>query len=260
MNKNTALEIMLHATLNDLLDIFRYGRLFTDAFDKAAALQWLKKKREIDYYQVLGDLYGVAVYEVDGSGVTEGCPDHELGKFFISTNALDFPDCPMLPLANTLPDCYRIACSILGLEKLFLAECTAGCRLPRICFPEGVDSVTKQIPHIIAEVRAFDKLDVNELQLKVCEETGELAQAILVERGKLPHKSLKEPAIGEGADVIIATVATLAKLYPEMTPDKLAEELARWVTLKMAKYEGRLHQNAGLTETRRVIESSATPK
>lgn len=102
-------------------------------------------------------------------------------------------------------------------------------------------SISDMLAHIITEVRDFDKLDTSELHMKISEENGELAEAILVERGKLPGKKLKEPALAEGADVIIATICTVAKHYASIPAPELATLLSKWVNVKMGKYSEKLH-------------------
>ena len=211
--------------------------------NREATMDWLFKNRKSMYYQVLGLLYDVDVYQVDGTGITANAPPDEIGKFFASTLANEFPDAPVIPLQDSLEVCYQVACELLGLEQLFKAEHAADEGLGRYCHGASV-SVTDLMPHIIEEVRGFETLDVSELHMKVSEETGEFGESILIERGRLPGKKLKEPAMGEGADVIIATICVLAKHYPHLSPAELTTLLTKWVNIKMAKYSRKLHAPA----------------
>jgi hypothetical protein len=240
-------QFLKTATAYQLIDVFRHNLVPIPNFDRSRAMNWLKEYREKDYPFILGCLYDVAVYQVDGNGATEGCPKEDIGMFFASTNDGDFENAPEIPLQSTMVGCYRVACELLGLEKLFQRECELGELLPRHCHGPS-QSISAIIPHIVVEVRTYETMDVNELHMKISEENGELAQAILAERGKLPGKVLKEPAMGEGADVIIATICALAKHYPNKSPDQLSAELAKWVNIKMDKYERKLRQKSDAPE------------
>lgn len=103
--------------------------------NREATLLWLQANRKTMYYQVLGCLYDVAVYPVDGTGVTANAPASDRGMFFASTLAGDFPDAPVIPLQSTMEACYHVACELLGLERLFKAETEAGESLGRYCKP-----------------------------------------------------------------------------------------------------------------------------
>lgn len=213
------------------------------AGNREETLAWLCVNRKSMYYQVLGCLYDVAVYRVDGTGVTADAPPDEIGMYFASTLAGDFRDAPVIPLQDSMETCYAVACELLGLPQLFKAENEAGESLGRYCKGPTV-SISDLLTHIIMEVRGFEILDTSELHMKVSEENGEFGEAILIERGRLPGKKLKEPALGEGADVIIATVCTLAKHYGSMPAEDLADMLSKWVNIKMGKYSRKLHAPA----------------
>ncbi len=73
--------------------------------------------------------------------------------------------------------------------------------------------------------------------LKVGEESGELAEAIAHHEGWLPLKQMKEPLIGEVADVIIASIDVLRKAYPESISDKeLMDMLDEYLKKKLDKW------------------------
>lgn len=130
---NTNITALLAAAdLATLCDAMRTHEAFT-VCNREATLAWLLEHRKVMYYQVLGCLYDVAVYEVDGTGVTADAPEHERGMFFASTLAGDFPDAPDIPLQPTFESCYQVACEMMGLARLCQAEHEAGEALGRYC-------------------------------------------------------------------------------------------------------------------------------
>ena len=50
------------------------------------------------------------------------------------------------------------------------------------------------------------------------EEVGEFSEALMHKMGFLPHKTMKEPLVGEAADVIITVLDTLSAAYPRRFP------------------------------------------
>ena len=85
-----------------------------------------------------------------------------------------------------------------------------------------------------------ERMDPLMLLCKLTEECGELAEAVLVERGFKPHKTLKpEAAIAEAADVLMCVLLLLGRLYPELTPEELAIRFARQSNDKLARYVAR---------------------
>jgi hypothetical protein len=203
--------------------------------------EWLRTNRKDEYFVVLGCYYNVAVYQVDGTAATGtvGCPAHEVGKWFASTHVTDFAGAPDIPVQDTLETGYAVACELLGLEKLYEAEQQAGTALPRTCHGEST-SISDLVAHIVREVRDYETMGVGDLGLCLSAEHGEFSEACLVERGKLPGKFLKEPAMGEGADELIGVVCVLAKQYPEMSPEEIGTNLAKWCNIKMRKYSKKL--------------------
>jgi NTP pyrophosphatase (non-canonical NTP hydrolase) len=73
--------------------------------------------------------------------------------------------------------------------------------------------------------------------LKLMEEVGEFAEAINFACGYLPHKKMKEPAIGEAADAIQNVICILGVLYPDKSPHELFAELTIWLDKKTDKWE-----------------------
>jgi NTP pyrophosphatase (non-canonical NTP hydrolase) len=78
--------------------------------------------------------------------------------------------------------------------------------------------------------------------LKLTEETGELAEATLVEMGLL-SKKLKEPIEGEVADVIQCAFSILVKLNPEKSDKEIIALLVEQLNKKTAKWENALDKN-----------------
>jgi phosphoribosyl-ATP pyrophosphohydrolase len=70
---------------------------------------------------------------------------------------------------------------------------------------------------------------------KLGEEFGELGEALLHQLGYLPHKTMKEPLIGEVADVMICSLYVLAATSNKK-PEELLIELEEQMQLKMLKW------------------------
>ena len=82
------------------------------------------------------------------------------------------------------------------------------------------------------------------LGLKLQEECGEFSEALLKELGYLKHKEMKEPLIGEVADIINVLLSILAQLYPEKKMEDIVRELRDYMVLKTIKYREVLeHKN-----------------
>ena len=87
---------------------------------------------------------------------------------------------------------------------------------------------------------AHERMDPLMLLCKLTEECGELAEAVLVERGFKPHKTLEpEAAIAEAADVLLCMLLVLSRLYPGLTPEQLAARLSQQADHKLARYVAR---------------------
>lgn len=87
---------------------------------------------------------------------------------------------------------------------------------------------------------AHERMDPLMLLCKLTEECGELAEAVLVERGFKPHKKLEpEAAIAEAADVLLCMLLVLSRLYPGLTPEQLATRLSQRADEKLARYVAR---------------------
>ncbi len=82
-----------------------------------------------------------------------------------------------------------------------------------------------------------DGKDLGGMGLKLMEEVGELAECINFHLGNLPHKQMKEPAIGEAADVIQNVLAIVAKIYSHLPNDELIQLLSDQLELKTDKWQ-----------------------
>jgi NTP pyrophosphatase (non-canonical NTP hydrolase) len=98
-------------------------------------------------------------------------------------------------------------------------------------------------PKTQATIRRIVKLSRNDVKgpeamgLKLMEEVGELAECINFQLGYLPHKQMKEPAMGEAADVIQNVIAIIAKLYPNHSPTEIVNALEYQLNAKTDKWE-----------------------
>jgi NTP pyrophosphatase (non-canonical NTP hydrolase) len=73
--------------------------------------------------------------------------------------------------------------------------------------------------------------------LKLGEEFGEFAETILFQCGHLPHKTLKEPPIGEAADVVQNVICILGVLYPGKSAHEIFVDLVHYLAKKTDKWE-----------------------
>lgn len=78
--------------------------------------------------------------------------------------------------------------------------------------------------------------------LKLMEEVGELAEAILIDYGSLQYKGKQSDTIGELADIINAVAAIKASHYKDMSVDEIIDASDEAAVRKLDKY-------------RRVLES-----
>lgn len=89
----------------------------------------------------------------------------------------------------------------------------------------------------IFELSQKDSLmNLDGMMLKFLEECGELAEAVNHSQGRLPHKIMKEPLIGEIADVIITAIAVLHKAHPDAPFEHLAQQLSNQIDKKSYKW------------------------
>ena len=78
--------------------------------------------------------------------------------------------------------------------------------------------------------------------IKMTEECGEFAEALLHQQGFLPHKTMKEPIEGEVADVIICVLDTLRAVYPEQTPAEFLAMVQYQIDKKSARWANIIEQ------------------
>lgn len=91
--------------------------------------------------------------------------------------------------------------------------------------------------------REFETAEPWALGLKLQEECGEFSEALLKELGYLTHKELKEPLMGEAADMIVVILATLVQLYPDKRLSDIARELRDQIIVKTIKYRNILEND-----------------
>lgn len=89
----------------------------------------------------------------------------------------------------------------------------------------------------LAVFAAHERMDPLMLLCKLTEESGELAEAVLVRRGFKPHKPLPDDAaLDEAADVLMCLLLVLSRLYPALSPAELSARLAASTDRKLARY------------------------
>lgn len=89
----------------------------------------------------------------------------------------------------------------------------------------------------IAKLGRKDPKPLWALGLKIGEEGGELLEAINHSLGMLPHKKMKEPLMGEVADVVQCAIAIASKAYPKLTMAELLAQIEEQLILKTDKWE-----------------------
>lgn len=99
-----------------------------------------------------------------------------------------------------------------------------------------IPTLHQTVDRIVALSRR-DFKGVEALGLKLMEEVGEFAETVNFHQGYLPHKVMKEPVIGEAADVIQNVIAMLAKVYDDMTGPEIAAMLEQYLDSKTDKWE-----------------------
>jgi NTP pyrophosphatase (non-canonical NTP hydrolase) len=95
----------------------------------------------------------------------------------------------------------------------------------------------RKITQRLIELSRKDPKPLANMMIKLGEEAGELAEAVNSHEGYLPHKTLKEPLIGEVSDVINCAISVMVKAYPAMTDEQLLEMLETYLVAKADKWE-----------------------
>lgn len=83
----------------------------------------------------------------------------------------------------------------------------------------------------------FNTLPLFVRNSKIMEELGEFSEALMHKMGFLPHKIMKEPLVGEAADVILCIVDTLSCAYPELSDEEVVALLQEHLLKKSYKWE-----------------------
>lgn len=81
------------------------------------------------------------------------------------------------------------------------------------------------------------------MMLKLVEEVGELAEAVNHQLGYLPNKKMKEPLMGEVADVIQCAIAVARRMHPDLTLPQLCTYLEEQLNKKTDKWENVIEKN-----------------
>lgn len=99
-----------------------------------------------------------------------------------------------------------------------------------------IDEFGELLVNIVAMTRNHDQVNPMVLALKVAEETGEFATAVLYDQGYVQHKEMKEGMFEEAADVISVLLATLTNACPNMSPRQITTALLYASEQKAEKY------------------------
>lgn len=92
-----------------------------------------------------------------------------------------------------------------------------------------------------------------EVGVKLMEEVGELAEAVLVVSGKMKHKTLdmEDPVFEESADTILVVLDLLGKMYGKtMTDEEILARLQKYIAVKTQKWERILRETALAEKTK----------
>jgi NTP pyrophosphatase (non-canonical NTP hydrolase) len=99
---------------------------------------------------------------------------------------------------------------------------------------------TRSLAEIFVQIKDLSDRDLKDLGAagwKLMEEVGEFAETVNHSQGFLPHKIMKETPFGEAADVIQNILGILFRVYPEMTPAQIMDELQWQLGHKTDKWE-----------------------
>lgn len=110
--------------------------------------------------------------------------------------------------------------------------------------PEYENELLHDIIKLSREIQPLaEQLDwsIADVLAKMTEETGEFAEAVQVERGKMPYKNKElEAPFYEAADAIICIVNILARLYPKKSPAQVYTLLHHGIKKKSKSWEKRM--------------------
>lgn len=97
---------------------------------------------------------------------------------------------------------------------------------------------------LIQMTREYETLPDWALGLKLSEEVGEVAEALMVANGFSRHKTLEEDVLHEVADVINVCIGLLTQHYNELSPEELERALTDAISKKGKKYQSILEAGA----------------
>lgn len=99
--------------------------------------------------------------------------------------------------------------------------------------------MTKTFHQSFVDVFYQSKADIKPLNAKLgklFEEGGELAECVNIHQGYITHKQMKEPLVGEVADVVQCALAILVDAHPDMPAGQLMELFLSHFERKNAKW------------------------
>lgn len=107
-----------------------------------------------------------------------------------------------------------------------------------------IDDFSEFNINLCAMSRKHEGMTTKDLALKVAEETGEFATAVLYHEGLVQHKTLKEGMFEEAADVVNVIFAALTAAYPNMSPREIVTAFSNAYEHKAEKYARLIGQDA----------------
>lgn len=97
----------------------------------------------------------------------------------------------------------------------------------------------KTFPQLFADIERQGKADIKPLGAKLgklMEEVGELAEGVNIHQGFITHKEMKEPLVGEVADVVQNALAILVDATPELSKKQRIDLFLYWLDKKNQKW------------------------
>lgn len=97
----------------------------------------------------------------------------------------------------------------------------------------------KTFPQLFSDIERQGKADIKPLGAKLgklMEEVGELAESVNIHQGFITHKEMKEPLVGEVADVVQNALAILVDATPELSKKQRLDLFLYWLDKKNQKW------------------------
>ena len=102
----------------------------------------------------------------------------------------------------------------------------------------------KALEDLILMTHKHETLPSWALGLKLAEEVGEVAEALMVDNGFSRHKVLEEDVLHEVADVINVCIGLVTQHYPDLEPHEISLALTDALIKKGKKYKKVLKDGA----------------